>query len=457
MVNVNIYNIMLTTKKIFCIFIPIEHVMINDITCYSFFHTLLRRERVGMNAGDTAWVLLSAALVFIMTPGGVAFYYGGLVRMKNVVTTMLQVLAVTLIVSLQWVVYGYSLAFGPDVNHIIGGLQWAFFHGVGLEPNPDYSATVPSLAFSVFQLMFAIITPALIVGALAERIKFSSFVVFILLWSTLVYDPLAHWVWGVDGWLRNLGVLDFAGGTVVHISSGVSGLMAAIYLGRRAEFGSPSIKAHNIPFVLLGATMLWFGWFGFNAGSSLAANGLAANAFVTTNTATAAAALAWMLVEWLATRHTTLAGASAGVVAGLVAITPAAGFVTPTAAMIIGALGGVFCYYACTVLKSRFGYDDALDAFGGHGIGGTWGAIATGIFATVAVNSAGANGLIHGNPHQLLSQLIGVLVGWVFSALMTWVILIVVDKVMGLRVSKEEEILGLDQAIHNETAYPESL
>jgi len=406
-----------------------------------------------ISAGDTAWVLASSALVLLMTPG-VAFFYGGLVRAKNVITTMLQVLAVILVVSVQWVVIGYSLAFGPDFHHIIGGLQFAMFNGVGTTPS-GYAGTIPATAFAIFQLMFAIITPALIVGGLAERVKFSSFLVFTVLWSTLIYDPLAHWVWGNGGWLAQLGVLDFAGGTVVHISSGVAGLVAAIYLGRRVEHDSGSIKAHNVPFVMLGTALLWFGWFGFNAGSALAANGVAANAFLTTNTATAAAALGWIVVERLRTGHVTLVGACAGAVAGLVAITPAAGFVTPAASIAIGAVGGIVCYFASTMMKAKFGYDDALDAFGGHGIGGTWGALATGLFATTLVNSHGSNGLFSGNPHQVLLQIVGIAVTWVFSGAGSLLLLKVVDMVMGLRVSKEQELLGLDYTLHKESAYPE--
>lgn len=409
-----------------------------------------------ISAGDSAWILASSALVLIMTPG-VAFFYGGLVRKKNVITTMYQVVAVILIVSVQWVLFGYSLAFGPDVHHIVGNLSWALFHNAGAAPDADYSATIPNMLFGIFQMMFAIITPALIVGGLAERVKFSSFLVFIVLWATFIYDPLAHWVWGMGGWLRNLGVLDFAGGTVVHISSGVAGLVAAIYLGRRAEHGSPSIRPHNVPFVLLGTALLWFGWFGFNAGSALAANYLSVEAFLATNTATAAAALGWMLVERMRTGHVSLVGACAGAVAGLVAITPAAGFVTPGGSIIIGFVGGAICYFASTFIKSMLGYDDALDAFGGHGIGGTWGAIATGLFATTMVNSAGNNGLFYGNAHQLVLQLIGVATTWVFSGVGTWILIKVVDLIMGFRVTKEEELMGLDTVLHNESAYPEDL
>ncbi len=409
-----------------------------------------------INSGDTAWILASSALVLFMTPG-LAFFYGGLVRNKNVITTLYQVFAVVLIVSVQWVLFGYSLAFGPDVGHVIGNLSWVLFHHVGATPNANYAPTIPAELYGIFQMMFAIITPALIVGGLAERVKFSSFLVFITLWATVIYDPLAHWVWGIGGWLHNLGILDFAGGTVVHISSGVSGLVAAIYLGRRAEHGSPQLKAHNVPLVLLGTSILWFGWFGFNAGSAVAANGLSVSAFLVTNTATAAAALAWLLVERWRTGHATLVGASAGAVAGLVAITPACGFVDVGGSLIIGIVAGILTYFSSTLMKGYFGYDDALDAFGGHGIGGTWGAIATGLFATTAVNSQGANGLFYGNPHQVLVQLIGVAATWLFAGAGTWILLKVVDLVMGIRVSPEEEKIGLDIALHNENAYPETL
>lgn len=409
-----------------------------------------------INSGDTAWILASSALVLFMTPG-LAFFYGGLVRNKNVITTLYQVFAVILIVSVQWVLFGYSLAFGPDVGHVVGSLSWVLFHHVGGAPDPNYAPTIPAQLYAIFQMMFAIITPALIVGGLAERVKFSSFLVFITLWATFIYDPLAHWVWGVGGWLHNLGILDFAGGTVVHISSGVAGLVAAIYLGKRSEHGSSSIKAHNVPLVLLGTTILWFGWFGFNAGSAVAANALSVSAFLVTNTATAAAALAWLLVERWRTGHASLVGASAGAVAGLVAITPACGYVDVSGALIIGIVAGILTYFSSTIMKGYFGYDDALDAFGGHGIGGTWGAIATGLFATTTVNSGGANGLFYGNPHQVLIQLIGVAATWVFSGVGTYILLKVVDLIMGIRVSAEEEKIGLDISLHNESAYPENL
>ncbi len=410
-----------------------------------------------LNSGDEAWVLASSALVLIMTPG-LALFYGGMVRSKNVVTTILQVFAVIGIVSVQWVLFGYSLAFGPDVHHIVGSLAWIGFRHVGATPDAAYAPTIPNELYAIFQMMFAIITPALIVGGLAERMKFKAFLLFIVLWATLVYDPLAHWVWGTGGWLHTLGVLDFAGGTVVHISSGVAGLVMAIMLGKRRGLGHDEhIRAHNIPMVLIGTALLWFGWFGFNAGSAVNAGPLATSAFLVTNTATAAASLAWMAVEWIRTGKPTLMGACAGAVCGLVAITPASGFVGPLASIAIGIGGGVFCYFAASLLKNKFGYDDALDAFGGHGIGGTWGALATGLFAQVAINSGGANGLLYGNPKQLLLQVIGVAAAWIFSGIGTLVIYKVVDKLIGCRVTPEQEEAGLDAALHGEEAYPEQV
>lgn len=406
-----------------------------------------------LNSGDEAWVLASSALVLIMTPG-LALFYGGMVRSKNVITTMLQVFAVIGVVSLQWVLFGYSLAFGPDWHHIVGTLAWFGMRHVGAAPDPSYGGTIPNALFSVFQLMFAIITPALIVGGLAERMKFKAFILFTVLWATFIYDPLAHWVWGAGGWLANLGVLDFAGGTVVHISSGVAGLVCAIMLGKRKGLGHDEhIRAHNVPMVLLGTALLWFGWFGFNAGSALNAGPLATSAFLVTNTATAAASMAWLVIEWLRTGKPTLVGACAGAVCGLVAITPASGFVGPMGAIAIGVGGGVFCYFAASVLKNRFGYDDALDAFGGHGIGGTWGALATGIFAVASVN--GHRGLLAGDPKQLLLQVVGVAAAWLFSGIGTWVIFKVVDVVVGCRVTPEQEERGLDAELHGELAYPE--
>ncbi len=405
-----------------------------------------------IDSGDTAWVLMSSALVLLMTAPGLALFYGGMVRQKNALGTLMQSFIILALISVQWVLWGYSLAFGPDKGGIIGGLEWVGLSGVGATPNADYAATIPHTAFMLFQMMFAVITPALITGAFAERKKFSTFLVFILVWATVVYDPLAHWVWGVGGWLRNLGALDFAGGTVVHISSGISALAAALVIGKRKGYGHQPMPPHNLPLTVMGASLLWFGWFGFNAGSALAANGLAAHAFMTTNTATAAAALGWMFTEWSSRGKPTVLGAASGAVAGLVAITPAAGFVTPMAAIVIGAVAGTICYLACN-LKSKLGYDDSLDVVGVHGVGGTWGALATGIFATKLVNDAGGDGLLYGNPKQLGVQLLAVLVTWVLGFVMTTVILKVLDGIMGLRVTDEEEAAGLDLSQHSETAY----
>ena len=405
-----------------------------------------------IDSGDTAWVLMSSALVLLMTAPGLALFYGGMVRQKNALGTLMQSFVVLALISVQWVLWGYSLAFGPDKGGIIGGLDWLGLRGVGAAPNPDYAATIPHQAFMLFQMMFAVITPALITGAFAERKKFSTFIVFILAWATLVYDPLAHWVWGVGGWLRERGALDFAGGTVVHISSGVSALAAALIIGKRKGYGHQPMPPHNLPMTVMGASLLWFGWFGFNAGSALAANGLAAHAFTTTNTATAAAALGWMLTEWNSRGKPTVLGAASGAVAGLVAITPAAGFVTPMASIFIGALAGFLCYTACN-LKAKLGYDDSLDVVGVHGVGGTWGALATGLFATKLVNDAGGDGLLYGNPKQLGIQFLAVVVTWVLAFVMTAVILKVLDAIMGLRVSEEDELVGLDLSQHSETAY----
>ncbi len=406
-----------------------------------------------IDTGDTAWVLVSAALVLAMTAPGLALFYGGMVREKHALATIMQSFIILCLISVQWVLWGYSLAFGPDHGHIIGGLEWAGLNDVAMDkPNADYGATVPHQAFMIFQLMFAVITPALITGAFADRMKFSSFLVFTLLWATFIYDPLAHWVWAVGGWLRNLGALDFAGGTVVHISSGVSGLACAIILGKRVGHGKENMAPHNLPMTVLGACMLWFGWFGFNAGSAVASGALATSAFVVTNTATATAALAWMVAEWMYRGKPTVLGAASGAVAGLVAITPASGFVGPLSSIVIGAGAGVFCYLA-VIWKSKLGYDDALDAFGLHGIGGTWGALATGLFASKAINPAGADGLFFGNPGQLLIQATAVLVSWVFAFIGTMIILKIVDWTIGLRVTEEEERIGLDITQHEERAY----
>ena len=405
-----------------------------------------------IDKGDTAWMLTSSALVLMMTAPGLALFYGGMVRQKNALATLMQSFIIMAVISIQWVLWGYSLAFGPDKGGIIGGLDWIGLRGVGVEPFDAYSKTIPHQVFMLFQMMFAIITPALITGAFAERKKFSAFLLFTVLWATFIYDPLAHWVWGGGGWLRNLGALDFAGGTVVHISSGISALAAALVIGKRRGYGHQPMPPHNLPFTVLGASLLWFGWFGFNAGSALAANGLAAHAFMTTNTAAAAAALGWMFTEWSSRGKPTVLGAASGAVAGLVAITPAAGFVTPMAAIVIGAVAGFICYTACN-LKSKLGYDDSLDVVGVHGVGGTWGALATGLFATKLVNDAGGDGLFYGNPKQLWVQIVAVLVTWVLGFVMTTIILKVLDAVMGLRVTDEEEVVGLDLSQHSETAY----
>ena len=404
-----------------------------------------------MNAGDTAFVLVCAALVLLMTPA-LAFFYGGMVRRKNVLSMLMQCMFIVCLVSVQWVAYGYSLSFGSG-SGFIGGLQWAGLGGVDGAPYAFYSATIPHQAFMIFQAMFAIITPALIIGAFAERMKFSAFAIFMLLWSTFVYDPIAHWVWGEGGWLRNMGVLDFAGGTVVHINAGVAALVCALILGKRRGYCGTAAPPHNLPFTVLGAGLLWFGWFGFNSGSALSASGLAATAFVVTNTAAAAAGLAWALMDWIFHEKPTLFGVATGAVAGLVAITPAAGYVTPLASIFIGAIVSVVCWLAITKLKSRLGYDDTLDAFGVHGIGGIWGALATGLFATRAVNDAGGDGLFRDNPAQLLTQGIAVGATIAYSAVATFVILKVIDAIVGLRVSEREEAIGLDLTQHREAGY----
>ncbi len=405
-----------------------------------------------IDTGDTAFIIVCAALVMIMTPG-LALFYGGMVRKKNVLGTIMQSFAAMALVSVQWVLIGYTLGFGTDIGHLIGNLQWLGMSGVGIDPNPDYSATIPQSVFAVFQLMFAIITVALISGSFAERMRFPIFIAFVLLWTTLVYDPLAHWVWGVNGWLRNLGALDFAGGTVVHISSGVSGLVACLFLGRRREEGFDAMMPHNLPMTMLGAALLWFGWFGFNAGSALGANGLAGHAFLVTNTCAAVGALSWVGAEWLHHGKPTALGFASGLVAGLVAITPAAGFVSPASSILMGIIVGPLCYYAVSHLKSKFGYDDTLDAFGIHGVGGIFGALATGVLATTAVNPAGVDGLLFGNPHQLLVQLIAVVAAVAFAATATFVILNVLSMFASLRISEDAEEIGLDITQHGEDAY----
>jgi Amt family ammonium transporter len=404
-----------------------------------------------IDTGDTAWLLMSTALVMLMTPG-LALFYGGMVRQKNVLGTLMQSFIALGIVTVQWVLIGYSLAFGPDIGHIIGGLQWVGLHGVGLEPNPDYAATVPHQAFMIFQMMFAVITPALITGAFAERFKFSTYLVFVLAWTTFVYAPLAHWVWGVGGWIHNLGALDFAGGLVVHISSGVSALAAALIVGKRKGYGHDYMPPHNMTMTLTGAAILWFGWFGFNGGSAVASGALATSAFVVTHIAAASAAVSWSMIEWARRGKPTLLGAASGCVAGLVAITPASGFVGPLPGLLIGLGAGVLCYYGVN-MKNKLGFDDSLDAVGVHGVGGTFGALATGLFASKAINPAGADGLFFGNPSLLGIQAISVLAAVVFAFGMTWVILKVLDMTMGLRVNPEQELEGLDLSQHGESGY----
>jgi Amt family ammonium transporter len=405
-----------------------------------------------LNIGNTSFIFLCTVLVMLMTPG-LALFYSGMVKRKNVLSTTMHSYVTMGIVSILWIIIGYTLAFGPDKGHLIGGFDFLGLSGVGIEPNADYAADIPHSGFMMFQLMFAIITPALISGAVAERVKFSTYVVFTILWSLLIYSPLAHWVWAVDGWIRNLGALDFAGGDVVHISSGVSALVFAIVLGKRKN---RTPKPNNLPMTLLGVGILWFGWYGFNAGSALALNDVAYNAFITTNTAAAAAGLGWMAVEWFMVKKPTVLGFGTGAVVGLVTITPGAGFVTPIAAIFIGLIGSIICYFAVTVLKPKFGYDDALDAFGCHGIGGTWGGIAVGLFGTVKVNSAGADGLFYGGGLKLLgSQTIAIIATYAFAAVGTLLILMLIKNVfkLSLRPTEEEETMGLDASLHGETGY----
>ncbi len=404
-----------------------------------------------MNPADTAFVLVSAALVMLMTPG-LALFYGGMVRSKNVLATIMQNFILLGVVGVQWALFGYSLAFGPDVGHLIGSLDWVGLNGVGLEPFKAYSETIPHQTFMIYQAMFAIITPALITGAWAERMKFSAFLVFMVLWATLVYDPVAHWVWGDGGWLKNLGALDFAGGTVVHINAGIAALAAALVMGRRHGYGTESFIPHNLPMTILGAGLLWFGWFGFNAGSALAAGALASSAFTATHLASCAAVLSWVAAEWLHRGKPTTLGAASGAVAGLVAVTPAAGYVGPMSAILIGLGAGIVCYLA-VLAKVKMGYDDSLDVVGVHCVGGVWGALATGLFATKTVNAAGGDGLFFGNPGQLGIQALAVLVTLIFSFVVSWVLLKLIDATMGLRVTTEDEVAGLDLAEHQEAGY----
>jgi len=408
-----------------------------------------------LNPGDISFVVICTLVVFLMTPG-LALFYGGMVRKRNVLSIMMQSYAAMGLVTVIWVLVGYSLAFGPDHGHIIGGLDWIGLRGVGLSPNSDYAPTIPHLLFFLFQLMFAIITPAVISGATAERLRFTAFVLFIIFWSTFVYIPLAHWVWGVGGWMCNLGVMDFAGGTVVEVASGVSGLVAAFIVGKRLKVGYEWNIPHHMPNVLLGGGLLWFGWFGFNAGGAMGANGVAVLALATTQLAGATGMIGWALVEWLHRRQITVFGAVSGIISALVAITPAAGYVSTVSALLIGFIAGGVCYLAVSILKGKLGYDDALDVFGIHGIGGTWGTIATGIFADLSLNPQGKNGWINGGGFEpVLIQLFAVLAVYMFAGIMTLVILKGIALITPLRASDEEQVNGLDLTQHREKAYPD--
>jgi Amt family ammonium transporter len=404
---------------------------------------------MSVSSGDTAWILISSALVLLMTPG-LALFYGGMARRKNVLSTIMMSFAVIGIISIIWVLWGYSLSFGADNGGFVGGFNFLCLINVGMEPSAIYATSIPHLAFMVFQCMFAIITVALITGAVVERIKFGALMLFSALWVTFVYAPVCHWVWGDGGWLSSLGALDFAGGTVVHINAGVSALALVMLLGRRRGFPQEPMEPNNIPMVALGAGLLWFGWFGFNAGSSLAADGLAANAFVATNISAAAAGFTWMVISWLH-RRPSLLGTVTGAVAGLVAITPAAGFVTPLAGIPIGIVVSVICYYSIVVVKNKLGLDDSLDVFAVHGMGGIWGALATGIFASSAIS--GTSGLLEGNGAQVLTQVIGIVAVAAFAFIVTWILGKLVDVTIGLRVGQKEETVGLDLSQHGERAY----
>lgn len=407
-----------------------------------------------IDTGDTAFLLLSAALVMLMTPG-LALFYGGMVRQKNVLGTIMQSFIAIAIISVQWILCGYSLAFGPDVHGIIGNLDWIGLRGVGVEPNPAYAPTVPHIAFMIYQAMFAVITPALISGAFAERMKFSVFLVFTVLWSTIVYDPVAHWIWGNGGWLKNMGALDFAGGIVVHVTSGISALAAALIIGKRKGHAH-DFTPHNLPLTVLGAGILWFGWFGFNAGSALSSGALSAMTFAVTHISAVGATLIWVVIEWLHRGKPTMFGAATGSIAGLATITPASGFVGPMSALIIGLCAGTICYLALN-LKTRLGYDDSLDAFGVHGIGGIVGTLATGLFAQKLLNPAGADGLFFSSSGAgsgvFVTQVIGIGVTMVYSFVITLIILKILDKFMGLRLDEESEALGLDLSQHGESGY----
>ncbi|OIK08390.1 ammonium transporter [Bacillus sp. MUM 13] len=407
-----------------------------------------------MQMGDTVFMFLATLLVWVMTPG-IALFYGGMVKSKNVLSTAMHSYMPIAVVSILWVLAGYSISFSTGGNAFFGNLDWAGLKGVTFKPNPDYSATIPHNLFMMFQMTFAVLTVSIISGGIAERMKFSAFLIFSIFWSLLVYAPVAHWVWGAGGWLRELGTLDFAGGNVVHISSGVTGLVLAILLGKRkgANVSSP----HNLPLTFLGATLIWFGWYGFNVGSALTINDVAMNVFVNTAIAASAGILGWLLVEYIINKKPTMLGALSGAIAGLVAITPACGFVTPGASIIIGLIGGAVCFWGVFFLKRKLGYDDSLDAFGLHGVGGTWGGIATGLFATTKVNTAGADGLFYGDAGLLWKQLAAIAATYIFVAVLTFIIAKAIHVFMPIRVNEEEESLGLDITLHGEKAYHESI
>jgi len=404
-----------------------------------------------INSGDTAFVLASAGLVLLMTPG-LALFYGGMVRSKNVLGTFMQSLIMISVISIEWVFLGYTMSFGPDIQGVLGDLSWAALQSVGSAPSSTYATTIPQNVFMIYQCMFAIITPALITGAFAERVRFAPFVVFALLWSILVYNPVCHWIWGSGGWLAAYGVLDFAGGLVVHLTSGAAALAAVLVIGPRKGFGTHSFMPHNLPMTILGTGLLWFGWFGFNGGSALAANGLAGTAFISTHLAGMAGMAVWSLVEWLHRGHPTTLGAASGAVAGLATVTPAAGFIGPVSAIAIGMIAGIVCYSAVSV-KNKIGLDDSLDVIGIHGVGGVIGTICLGIFASKAINPAGADGLLFGNPRFLGTQIFGVIVVASYAFVVSWVLLKIINGLMGLRVSAENENTGLDLSEHSETAY----
>ncbi|MDQ0219121.1 ammonium transporter [Peribacillus cavernae] len=406
-----------------------------------------------MQMGDSVFMFIATLLVWLMTPG-IALFYGGMVKSKNVLSTAMHSYMPIAIVSILWVLIGYSLSFSTGGNAFIGNFDWVGLKGVSFEPNAEYSATIPHNMFMMFQMTFAVLTVAIISGGFAERMRFSAFIVFIVIWSLLAYAPVAHWVWGVGGWLRELGALDFAGGNVVHISSGVTGLVLAILLGKRKD--SESSSPHNLPLTFLGATLIWFGWYGFNVGSALTINDVAMTVFVNTAIAASAGILGWMLIEYFVNKKPTMLGGLSGAISGLVAITPACGFVTPASSIIIGLVGGIVCFWGVTYLKKKLGYDDALDAFGLHGIGGTWGGIATGLFATTSVNSAGADGLFYGDFSLLWKQVVAIVATYIFIAIITYVIAKAINVFVPIRVDEEQESLGLDITLHGEKAYHET-